>query len=179
MAASSNWGHNSVRSSLHLVISFVLTAIRDRATYDPSLTTAVNYTVVSSADAPTTLTYGPSFISLAASYGGEVILGLNRRLNNIANTISAAKLAQNEAANLYAIELGNEPNCKFQSFSLRDRMLIQSHSQFTQAAIPLLAVPRGLLQRTTPPRSNGRMKSVAICPQPIKSQLECTLAHRP
>ncbi|KAJ5368295.1 uncharacterized protein N7496_008055 [Penicillium cataractarum] len=83
---------------------------QDRATYDPSLTLAVNYTVASSADAPTTLTYGPSFISLAASYGGEIILGLNRRLNNIVNSISAAKLAQSEASNLYAMELGNEPN---------------------------------------------------------------------
>ena len=93
-----------------------MTFIRDRATYDPSLTLAVNYTVASSADAPTTLTYGPSFISLAASYGGEIILGLNRRLNNIANSISAAKLAQSEASNLYAMELGNEPNCEVHIF---------------------------------------------------------------
>lgn len=87
-------------------------AIRDRATYDPSLTQAVSYTVASATDAPTSLTYGPSFISLAASYGGEIILGLNRRLNNISNTISAAELAQSQATRLYAIELGNEPNCK-------------------------------------------------------------------
>jgi hypothetical protein len=89
-----------------------LTIVRDRATYDPTLTTAVNYTVASSTDAPSSLTYGPSFISLAANYSGEIILGLNRRLNNIANSIQAAKLAQSEASNLYAIELGNEPNCK-------------------------------------------------------------------
>jgi hypothetical protein len=88
------------------------------------LTQAVNYTVASSTDAPTTLTYGPSFISLAASYGGEIILGLNRRLNNIANTISAAKLAKSDAANLYAIELGNEPNCECPSFPPRNRNLI-------------------------------------------------------
>ncbi|KAJ5669430.1 hypothetical protein N7462_010500 [Penicillium macrosclerotiorum] len=83
---------------------------QDRATYDASLSEAVDYTVASSGDAPDSLTYGPSFISLAAGYGGEVILGLNRRLDNIANTISAAELVQSEADNLYAIELGNEPN---------------------------------------------------------------------
>jgi hypothetical protein len=93
-----------------------LTIARDRATYDPTLATAVSYTVASSTDAPSSLTYGPSFISLAASYGGEIILGLNRRLNNISNSIMAAELAQSEASNLYAMELGNEPNCKVQFF---------------------------------------------------------------
>ncbi|PCG92027.1 Glycoside hydrolase, superfamily [Penicillium occitanis (nom. inval.)] len=83
---------------------------QDRATYDPSLSQAVSYTVSTSTAAPTSLTYGPSFVSMAASYGGEVILGLNRRLNNISNTIAAAKLAQSQATNLYAMELGNEPN---------------------------------------------------------------------
>ncbi|KAJ5174584.1 uncharacterized protein N7482_000461 [Penicillium canariense] len=82
---------------------------QDRATYDSSLTRSVDYTVASAGDAPETLTYGPSFISLAASYGGEVIFGLNRRLDNIANTKSAALLARRKMDNLYAIELGNEP----------------------------------------------------------------------
>ncbi|OGE52121.1 hypothetical protein PENARI_c011G09537 [Penicillium arizonense] len=83
---------------------------QDRATYDSSSTEAVTYTVASSADAPQTLTYGPSFISLAATYAGKVIIGLNRRLNNISNTISAALLVQSKMDNLYSIELGNEPN---------------------------------------------------------------------
>ena len=43
-----------------------------------------------------------------------MILGLNRRLNNQTNTIAAAKLAKSEMANLNAIELGNEPNCKLE-----------------------------------------------------------------
>lgn len=84
---------------------------RDRATYDASLTEAVDYTVASSSDAPDSLTFGPSFISMAADYSGSVILGLNRRLDNISNTIAAAKLAKSEMGNLYSIELGNEPNC--------------------------------------------------------------------
>ncbi|KAJ5362159.1 hypothetical protein N7541_003003 [Penicillium brevicompactum] len=83
---------------------------RDRATYDASSSEAVTYTVASTKDAPTTLTYGPSFISLAATYAGKVILGLNRRLDNISNTIAAALLAQKNMDNLYSIELGNEPN---------------------------------------------------------------------
>ena len=48
---------------------------------------------------------------MAADYSGSVILGLNRRLDNISNTIAAAKLAKSEMGNLYSIELGNEPNC--------------------------------------------------------------------
>ncbi|KAE8154588.1 hypothetical protein BDV25DRAFT_171800 [Aspergillus avenaceus] len=83
---------------------------QDRATYDASSTEAVTYSVDDPADAPGTLTYGPPFISLAAEYKGSVILGLNRRLNNQENTISAAALAKDTIDNLYAIELGNEPN---------------------------------------------------------------------
>ncbi|KAL2788516.1 hypothetical protein BJX66DRAFT_352655 [Aspergillus keveii] len=83
---------------------------QDRATYDASSPDAVTYTVADPDDAPSTLTYGPSFISLAADYSGSVVLGLNRRLNDIANTISAAELAVEQMSNLKAIELGNEPN---------------------------------------------------------------------
>jgi hypothetical protein len=38
-------------------------------------------------------------------------LGLNRRLNDVNNTIAAAEVALSKMSNLYAIELGNEPNC--------------------------------------------------------------------
>lgn len=71
----------------------------------------MTYSVSDPGDAPESLTFGPSFISLAASYGGDVILGLNRRLNNVSNTLAAATLAKDNIQNLYAIELGNEPNC--------------------------------------------------------------------
>lgn len=107
---------SKIKYTFYLQPASILTATRDRATYDPSLTQAVSYTVATSTAAPTSLTYGPSFISMAASYGGEIILGLNRRLNNISNTIAAAKLAQSQATNLYAMELGNEPNCKVRIF---------------------------------------------------------------
>ncbi|KAM5387014.1 hypothetical protein ACJZ2D_000307 [Fusarium nematophilum] len=83
---------------------------QDRATYDPSSTNAVTYTVSDPKDAPASLTFGPSFMTLAAQYGGKVILGLNRRLNNIGNTIAAATVAKQNMGNLDAIELGNEPN---------------------------------------------------------------------
>ncbi|KAF4123599.1 Glycoside hydrolase family 79 [Geosmithia morbida] len=82
---------------------------QDRATYDASSTEAVTYTVSDPADAPDALTFGPPFISLAATYEGKVTLGLNRRLNDIDNTIAAAILAKNSITNLQAIELGNEP----------------------------------------------------------------------
>lgn len=51
-------------------------------------------------------------MSLASEYAGKVIIGLNRRLDNISNTIAAALVAQKDMDNLYAIELGNEPNCQ-------------------------------------------------------------------
>ncbi|KAJ1561134.1 hypothetical protein HK405_004834 [Cladochytrium tenue] len=83
---------------------------QDRATYDPTLTAAVSYTVASATDAPTTLTYGDAFIDLAASYAGDyVTLGLNRRLNQLVNTTAAAAYAVAKMKNLFAIELGNEP----------------------------------------------------------------------
>ncbi|KAF2166606.1 glycoside hydrolase family 79 protein [Zasmidium cellare ATCC 36951] len=83
---------------------------QDRATYNASSPSEVMYTIASPSDAPASLTYGPSFLSLAGTYNGSVILGLNRQLNNLSNTISAAKKAVAEIANLDAIELGNEPN---------------------------------------------------------------------
>ena len=83
---------------------------RDRATYNSSLQTAVNYTVASPADAPTTLTYGPSFFSLANGLRGDVTIGLNRQLNNQANSLSAGAQAKSSVSRLLALELGNEPD---------------------------------------------------------------------
>jgi hypothetical protein len=84
---------------------------RDRATYNPSLATAVNYTVANAGDAPLTLIYGPSFFTLASKINGDVTIGLNRRLNNQSNTLAAAVKAKSTMSNLFAIELGNEPEC--------------------------------------------------------------------
>ncbi|KAK7471120.1 hypothetical protein VKT23_002534 [Stygiomarasmius scandens] len=83
---------------------------QDRATYDPNLSTAVEYTVADPADAPLSLTFGPSFFSLAADMPGDVIIGLNRELNDQENTRAAAVQAKNTMPNLFAIELGNEPD---------------------------------------------------------------------
>lgn len=87
----------------------------------------MTYSVSSPGDAPSSLTFGPSFISQAADYGGSVILGLNRRLNNQPNTIAAATLARSEMSNLYAIELGNEPNCKMLALTV-DKWLTWGYS---------------------------------------------------
>jgi hypothetical protein len=49
---------------------------QDRATYNHSMTSqAVNYTVPSPNDAPDSLTFGPSFMELAGTYCGSVVLG--------------------------------------------------------------------------------------------------------
>lgn len=82
---------------------------QDRATFYPNLNEAVNYTVASPADAPTSLTFGPPFIALAAQLPGEVTLGLNRQLDNRSASLAAAVLAKQTMPNLFAIELGNEP----------------------------------------------------------------------
>ncbi|OCF42885.1 hypothetical protein I317_03236 [Kwoniella heveanensis CBS 569] len=83
---------------------------QDRATYDPTLTSAVDYTVASAGAAPATLRYGPSFFDLAGALEGPVTIGVNRRLNNINNSIAAAKEALQRVPTLYAFELGNEPD---------------------------------------------------------------------
>ncbi|KAI1327932.1 glycoside hydrolase family 79 protein [Xylariaceae sp. FL0255] len=82
---------------------------QDRAQYDASTSAYVVYTVASASDAPASLTFGSSFMSLAATYGGSVVVGLNRGYNNIQNTIAAAQVAVSKMGNLLAIELGNEP----------------------------------------------------------------------
>lgn len=83
--------------------------VKDRAIFDPVLTSAVRYTVASPEDAPAALTYGPSFFT--AALPGNVTVGLNRQLNNITNTDLAAVHATKAVKNLLAIELGNEPEC--------------------------------------------------------------------
>ncbi|WVQ76920.1 hypothetical protein IAR50_006599 [Cryptococcus sp. DSM 104548] len=83
---------------------------QDRATYDPWSTSTVTYSVDDPADAPANLTFGPAFFDLASQLSGQTTIGLNRRLNNINNTIAAAQQAVGTMRNLFAIELGNEPD---------------------------------------------------------------------
>lgn len=83
---------------------------QDRATYDASTSAYVVYTVSSASDAPTTLTFGPEFMTLAGTYEGSVVLGLNRELENLDNTVAAAEVALSKIDTLLAIELGNEPD---------------------------------------------------------------------
>jgi hypothetical protein len=75
------------------------------------LVAAVNYTVASPADAPLNLTYGPKFFDLASAFPNPVTIGLNRRLNQENNTLAAGINARSVMKNIYAIELGNEPEC--------------------------------------------------------------------
>jgi hypothetical protein len=85
---------------------------QDRASFDPNTSAYVVYRVANPADAPMELTFGPRFMTLAGTYEGSVVMGLNRGKNNIDNTIAAARAAVAEVKNLLAIELGNEPECK-------------------------------------------------------------------
>ncbi|KAI0456696.1 hypothetical protein F5B21DRAFT_122430 [Xylaria acuta] len=82
---------------------------QDRAQYDAKTSAYVVYSVSNPADAPASLTFGSSFMTLAGKYGGSVVVGLNRGKNNIQNTIDAAKATVSGMSNLLAIELGNEP----------------------------------------------------------------------
>ncbi|KAK3490050.1 hypothetical protein B0T13DRAFT_514543 [Neurospora crassa] len=82
---------------------------QDRAQYDSKTSAYVVYSVADAKDAPSVLTFGPRFMTLAGTYEGSVVVGLNRGKNEIENTIAAAKVAVSEVKNLLAIELGNEP----------------------------------------------------------------------
>ncbi|KAI2643579.1 hypothetical protein GGS21DRAFT_24609 [Xylaria nigripes] len=82
---------------------------QDRAQYDGTTSAYVIYTVSDPADAPANLTFGSKFMTLAGTYAGSVVIGLNRARDKIENTIEAAKVAVGEMSNLLAIELGNEP----------------------------------------------------------------------
>lgn len=83
----------------------------DFGTYDPDLKEAIHYTL-SAADkgVPKTLTYGPEYIRLASTLSGPVTLGLNRKANNLTNSLLAAQEAVKQIKNIHAIEPGNEPN---------------------------------------------------------------------
>lgn len=88
---------------------------QDRAQYDSNTSAYVVYSVANAKDAPSALTFGSKFMTLAGTYEGSVVVGLNRGKNEIENTIAAAKVAVSEVKNLLAIELGNEPECEMQA----------------------------------------------------------------
>ncbi|KAH8901723.1 hypothetical protein GQ53DRAFT_790114 [Thozetella sp. PMI_491] len=86
---------------------------QDRATYDPTFSGYVSYTTPDPLTAPTSLTYGRKFFDLIPRFGAETLLGFNRGDNNRSNTfeaVLAAKARPNVMGNLWAIELGNEPD---------------------------------------------------------------------
>ena len=51
-------------------------------------------------------------MALAAALEGEVTMGFNRQLDNQSASLAASVLAQETMGNLFAIELGNEPECE-------------------------------------------------------------------
>lgn len=117
---------------------------QDRAQYDPTTSEYVVYTVASSADAPDSLTFGSSFMTLAGQYDGNVVLGLNRGKNNISNTIAAAKVGVSQMSNLLAIELGNEPECECILVEGHEEMMNIDREMFFQTGrAPASRSPRG------------------------------------
>lgn len=149
---------------------------QDRAQYDPTTSAYVVYTVASAADAPDSLTFGSSFMTLAGKYGGSAVIGLNRGKNNITNTIAAAKVAVSGMSNLLAIELGNEPECESgpentSSDSSLNLLIRPPSSQIG----PVLASPlprgRGRRRQMQHPRTTGTYRSAAPSARPRSSRL--------
>lgn len=86
---------------------------RDYGTYDPNLTEAISYKLhPADKGVPKSLTYGPEFIRLASTIPGPVTIGLNRKSNNLPNAILASQEILRQIPGLYALEFGNEPECK-------------------------------------------------------------------
>lgn len=105
----------------------------DKALFDPNLSTAVtpgvNFSEAGTATLPTR-SDGPQLLELVASHGGNVVFGLDRGRNNLSNSISAAIAAKAHLSNLYASELGNEPEL----FAYLDFPIAPSSSTWTAVA---------------------------------------------
>ena len=65
---------------------------RDRATYNPLLSSAVSYSVPSPTDAPESLTFGNTFMELAGNYDGAATIGLCPRFIFRSKSYSDAEL---------------------------------------------------------------------------------------
>lgn len=83
--------------------------IIDRALYDGEQKAPSSYKLQPGVHVPKQLTFGSNFIELAASLKGPTTLGLNRESNNFTNVAEAIAQALLKMDNLYAFELGNEP----------------------------------------------------------------------
>jgi hypothetical protein len=103
------------------------------------------------------LTYGPDFFTLAAGLtGADVTIGLNRQLNNQANSLQAAVQAKSAMSNLYAIEIGNEPDCaylgsKVDAFELKIGKCTRPARQLPQPG-------RGIQRSTVRAKRRGRLR---------------------
>jgi hypothetical protein len=96
-------------------------------------------------------------MNLAAELEGAVTIGLNRRLDNIDNTIAAARLAVDTIDNLYAIELGNEPECE-NPYVSRNIVLKLTYVKSIARLILLRRLGAGRLLSMPPPKYRGKSK---------------------
>ncbi|KAI7940237.1 hypothetical protein MJO28_013889 [Puccinia striiformis f. sp. tritici] len=89
---------------------------QDRATYDPNQKDPVLFVMPPGKKVAQKVTFGPAFIDLASRLKGATTLGLNRQQGDKNNAGLAALAAVQKMKNLYALELGNEPNCAARHF---------------------------------------------------------------
>ncbi|KNF03331.1 hypothetical protein PSTG_03599 [Puccinia striiformis f. sp. tritici PST-78] len=82
---------------------------QDRAVYDPNETQPIRYSLPPGEQVPKTISFGPQFIELASRLKGPTTIGFSRQLGDLKNVGLAALTAVQKMNNLYAIELGNEP----------------------------------------------------------------------
>ncbi|KAI8444599.1 hypothetical protein BY996DRAFT_6425622 [Phakopsora pachyrhizi] len=82
---------------------------QDRAAYAPNLSVPIKNNLTKNSLVPNNITYGPKYFQIASQLDGPTTIGVNRRENNLNNAIIAVQEALKTVKNLYAIELGNEP----------------------------------------------------------------------
>ncbi|KAI5307316.1 hypothetical protein KEM56_000023 [Ascosphaera pollenicola] len=107
---------------------------QDSAVYNASLPSAISYRWPDSTHkgVPLDLQFGKEYIALASKYDGPVTFGLNRRMNNLSNTIEAARLARSGlSTNFHAFENGNEPNFYKDSDPIAEGQLWTASADFS------------------------------------------------
>ncbi|KAL3492086.1 hypothetical protein BJX62DRAFT_236520 [Aspergillus germanicus] len=99
----------------------------DTGLFDPDLTVPRLVTPIQ--NIPDSFWYGPLFYEILAQYPGDIVFGLNRGLDNLSNAILAAEYATKMLPNLYALELGNEPDSMRELYPYTMTVYPRNHTQ--------------------------------------------------
>ncbi len=161
------------------ILMFASIITRDRATFSPNLTSAVNYTVASPADAPASLTFGPSFFTLASRLKGEVTMGLNRQLDNQPASLAAAIQAKNTMGNLFVIELGNEPECEVERsrYGLENVLMKVGMKIVYASNSPIIPAGKSWNQDTDAASQKSWFTTFSSSVWHLRSKLICPIHH--